>query len=202
MDYSAGDEQEVYNKFVKGKDGLYILPYCGCIDANIFMHSGDIQVYADKSNKTDFFPDINDIIPELNADSTIFNVKVLELNMHGEPMKKEDMKWFFNGRLQPDLVRIVIQDCYHYNGEVIVSEPFKERYERLKEIISSKERIGLYEILPLPSEKVDRDIKPAEFQAIIDWVSDMSNINSKGAVLKPFTCTPFNNQQVVLDESK
>ena len=159
-----------------------MFPYVNVINGHLFKNNDDIQIYSNHTNKTKYFPDIDDLTGYLDIKNTILNISVLELDINNNTKEVEDMEWFFNGRLQPDKIKIIVNDCYYYNDNVIVNEKLKKRFSKVEDIIPDKEKIGIYEILPLPNQRVDDENNPAEFQAIIDWALDINY--SGGCIVK------------------
>lgn len=200
MKYYRKDEvKKVYEDFISDiNEGLYVSPYIDAISGEIFKHNGNFQVYSQSSNKTDYFPDINDLSSQISVNNIILNVGMLELDMKGQIKDKEDMEWFFNGRKQPDQVKVVVQDCYLHEGVILVNEQLKERFAKVEEIIPKKEKIGIYEISTLPVEKVEGNINPAEFQAMIDWASGLNKLNSRGAVIRSEHSTVIDGEDKVI----
>ena len=197
--YQQGEESKVYEEFIKDNNQtLYVSPYINTINGELFKRDGNLQIYSQKTNKTKYFPDLNDLSDQIDEKNAIFNVSVLELNMNGETKRKKDMEWFFNGRKQPDQVRIVVQDCYLYGDNIIVNEKLKRRFGKVEEIVPEKEKIGIYEISTLPVEKIDEQINPAEFQAIVDWSSDLDYLNSVGTVIKTEESTVLDGKGKVI----
>jgi len=195
-------EMEIYNDFVKeilnNDNQVYVLPKFDCINAILFKRGNQLSVYSNHTNQSEFFPDLSDIANQIDTKNTILQVGVLELDMNEKPKDKEDMEWFYNGRLQPDGVRIIAQDCYYADGDVLVNESFKKRFQKVEEIIPYQERVGIYEILPLPSEKIENNSNTAEFQAILDWITELDVINSKGAIIKDSSSTVFDDREKVI----
>lgn len=193
---------EIYNDFVKevldSDNQVYVLPKFDCINATLFKRGNQLSVYSNNTNQSEFFPDLSDIANQIDTKNTILQVGVLELDMNGESKDREDMEWFYNGRLQPDGVRIIVQDCYYTDGDVLVNESFKKRFQKVEEIIPYQERVGIYEILPLPSEKIENNSNPAEFQAILDWITQLDVVSSQGAIVRDSSSTVFDDKEKVI----
>lgn len=193
-------EADIYNGFVKqsldNDHNVYVLPKFNSINATLLKRGNQLSIYSDHQNQTKYFPDLKDIASQINTRNTILQVGILELNMDNQI--KESKNWFYNDRLQPDGVRIVAKDCYYYDSEVLLDEPFQKRFERVEEIIPYKERVGIYEVLPLPNEKIESNHNPAEFQAMLDWVTNLDIVNSDGAIIRDSSSTVFDDKEKVI----
>jgi len=204
--FNESDTDKVYSDFVQKEldkgNSLYVFPYIQMINGELFKRGDDIQIYSQCENRTEYFPDINDLSNQIDQKRTILNVSILELNMQGKVKEKDDMEWFFNGRKSPDEVRIVANDCYYYNDDIIVDEKLKKRFNKVREIVPEREKVGIYEILALPSETVENESNPAEFQAIVDWASSLDEYNSRGALIIPSNLSVLDNGKVVIEVEK
>lgn len=193
-------EADIYNEFVQrllNEDhDVYVLPKLKSINATLLKRGNHISIYSNHQNKNKYFPDLKDIAKQIDTKNTILQVGILELDMDGKI--KDSDNWFYNDRLQPDGVRIVAKDCYYYDSEVILDEPFKKRFERVEEIIPYKEKIGIYEILPLPNERIESNHNPAEFQAMLDWVTNLDTVDSDGAIIRDSSSTVFDEKEKVI----
>lgn len=201
--YDKNNTGKVYREIVSEEleqgNSLYVFPYIQMINGNIFKRDDELKVFSDKENKTKYFPDINDLSNLIDQERTVLNVSILELDMHGNPKEKEDMEWFYNGRQSPDEVRIVVNDCYYCGDNVIVNEKLEKRFNTVREIVPEKEKIGIYEISTLPSERISGNSSPAEFQAIVDWTSSLDEYNSNGALIIPEHFTALDEGKVAIE---
>ncbi len=196
----SNKEADIYNEFVqqsleKGND-IYVLPKLNSINATLLKRGNHVSIYSNHQNQNKYFPDLKDITRQIDTKNTILQVGIFELDM--EDNIKNSGDWFYNDHLQPDGVRIVAKDCYYYGNEVILDEPFKKRFERVEEIIPYKEKVGIYEVLPLPNEKIETNHNPAEFQAMLDWVTNLDVINSDGAIVRDSSSTVFDEKEKVI----
>lgn len=200
--FNENDTGKVYSDFVQKEldkgNSVYVFPYIQMIEGELFKRGDDIQIYSQGDNKTEYFPGINDLSNQIDQERTILNVSILELNINGKPKEKNNMEWFFNGRKSPDEVRIVAQDCYYYDDDITVNERFKRRFNKVREIVPEREKVGIYEISTLPSERIDGNSNPAEFQAIVDWVSSLDEYNSKGALIIPSYFSVLDKDKIVI----
>jgi len=65
--------------------------------------------------------------------------------------------------------------------------------------VPEQEKVGIYEIRTLPSEEIENNSNPAEFQAIIDWASSLDEYNSRGALIIPSNLSVLDEGKVVIE---
>ena len=193
-------EAEIYNNFVKeslSEDyDIYILPKFEGTNATILKRDNNISIYSNHQNQDEYFPDLKDITRQIDTKNTILQVSIFELDMD-KNIKNSD-PWFSNSSSQPDGVRIVVKDCYYYGNKVILDKSFKKRFKRLREVVHQQEEVGIYEVLPLPYEKIENLRNPAEFQAILDWVTDLEIVDSNGAIVRDSSSTVFDKREKII----
>ena len=193
-------EADIYNNFVKeslSEDyNIYILPKFDGTNATILKRDNNISIYSNHQNQDEYFPDLKDITKQIDIKNTILQVSIFELDM--DKNIKNSNNWLTDNSSQPDGVRIVAKDCYYYGNKVILDESFKKRFERVKEIVPQQEEVGIYEMLPLPNEKIEDTRNPAEFQAVLDWATNLDVVGSNGAIVRDSSSTVFDKKEKVI----
>lgn len=191
--FSENEIEQVYSFFDKGR--LYVFPFLDTIQGSLLKNKDQINILSQHSDKTEYFPDLDLVAQQIDGKKSVLQISVFELDINNEQKERENMEWFYNGRKTPDRVQIVVQDCYFCDNKTIVNEKLKNRFSKVEESIPKREEIGIYEILPLPVQKINANINPAEFQAVIDWAfSPQDNIKSNGALIFKDDSTVLNKK--------